>query len=76
MVGPLKKIFFLRLPLYIVYVQCSVMKSEGNSFCDDDVLDSIDMASRDENSILDQMCSDFFIITILFIFTKIYANAY
>ena len=32
----------------------SVMKSDGNSFCGDVVLDSFNTAYRDEDSILDQ----------------------
>ena len=35
--------------------QYSVMQSDGNSFWGDVVLDSFDMAYRDEDNILDQM---------------------
>ena len=36
-------------------VQYSVMQSDGNSFCRDVVLNSFGKASRDEESILDQL---------------------
>ena len=54
------------------------MQSDGNSFCRDVALDSVNMAYKDEDSILDQyMKSKYFSIFIMqiFIFRVIEENA-
>ena len=53
--------FFRSWTHYLFYIQCSVMQSNGNSFCGDVVLDSFNKASFKDN-IFDkkQICSEFY----------------
>ena len=42
------------VPLIQTIMYNSVMQSDGNSICGDDVLDNFNMVYRDKDSILDQ----------------------